>query len=256
MSNAATVSALLLLALAGGFLLAYLWPLTRYIALRLEGQQFVFMAVAFAVPLVILARLLLLGAPHVFGKGFVSEVTSRWEAIIAPVDTDASTALATFFVAFVLGLALGLLLRVLFGGGWVSDLIIDRYGSGLEKFLYKYIRSPLLISVTLDKRKVYVGYPGLTPMPNPRGGDPENYFGLLPLLSGYRAQDSLQLRFTTDYTQAYEEVDAGMHPDVSIDDFEIIIPLDRVVTVNPFSLEIEQGLFDISSGEARKSTPS
>jgi hypothetical protein len=55
---------------------------------------------------------------------------------------------------------------------------------------------------------------------------------------------------TTDYTAAYDEVEAGHLPDVSKEDLEILIPVERVVTIQPFSLDIEQSLFDIPPMEA------
>jgi hypothetical protein len=252
MPNAATVSALLLLALAGGFLFAYNWHLTRYIALRLEGQQLLFMAVGFAVPLVIFARFVLWGAPYVLPEHLISGATSVWKIIIAPLNVPASSAaLPTFFTAFVLGPILGLFLHVFFWPARTIDRIIDRYGSGLEKLLNASIYEPLLIAVTLDNRKVYVGYPGLTPMPKPRRDEADNYFGLLPIVSGYRHESTLKLYFTTDYTDVYNDVMSGIHPGLHVDDFEITIPVDKVVTVAPFSLEMGQSAFDISSGEER-----
>jgi hypothetical protein len=214
------------------------------------------MAVGFAVPLVFLSRLILLGAPYVFSEYIISGVSWAWKTVVAPVDSPAwSHALDTFFLAFVLGPVLGLLLRLYYRPTWVSNRIIDSYGSGLEKFLNKSVNSDLFISVTLDNRKVYVGFAGLTPRPQPRREEADNYFGLLPVISGYREEGKLRLHFTTDYTEVYEQVEAGMHPGVSIDDFEITIPVERVVTVNPFSLDIEQGLFDISLGQEEETAP-
>jgi hypothetical protein len=69
----------------------------------------------------------------------------------------------------------------------------------------------------------------------------------LPVLSGYRKQDTLELELTTDYTSAYEQVQRS-GTQLSIDDFEIIVPVSRVVTANPFSLDINQGTFRIASG--------
>jgi hypothetical protein len=250
MPNAVTVSALLLLALAGGFLFAYNWRLTRYIALRLEGQQLLFMAVGFAVPLLILARLVLLGAPYVLSEYIISGVTTAWKTIVAPLNVPASsTALATFFTAFLLGPILGLFLHVFFWPARTIDRIIDRYGSGLEKLLNASIYGPLLLAITLDNRKAYVGYPGLTPFPQPRRDEADNYFGLLPIVSGCRRVDTLKLYFTTDYTDVYDQVMAGSYPGLHVDDFEITIPVDRVVTIAPFSLEMGQSAFDISSGQ-------
>ena len=240
MTNAATVSALLLLALAGGFLFAYFWKLTRFPALRLEGQQLIFVAVGIAVPLLILARLFLLAAPLIFSEYIIDGVTGAWRTLVDPLGTP--SALPTFFTAFVLGPILGLLFEVLTPKRWASNYVMDRYGSDLERFLYFSVRGRLFVSVTLDNRKVYIGWTGLAPFSGPSDKDGAKDFTLLPVLSGYRNEETLKLEITTDYTSAYQQIERS-DSQVSIDDFEIVIPVSRVVTANPFSLDVDQKTF-------------
>lgn len=233
----------MLLALAGGFLFAYNWKLTRYIALRLEGQQLLFMAVGFAVPLLILSRIFLLSAPYIFSEYIINGVTGWWNSLVKPFGV--ASALPTFFTAFVLGPILGWLFEALTPRARTANFIMNRYGSDLEKFLYYSVRGRLFVSVTLDNRKVYIGWTGLAPLTGPSHKEGARDFTLLPVLSGYRKQDTLELEITTDYTSAYEQVERS-GTQLSIDDFEIVIPVSRVVTANPYSLDIDQGIFRIA----------
>ncbi len=98
-----------------------------------------------------------------------------------------------------------------------------------------------LVSVTLSNRKVYVGWPVYTPDPRRETRD----FRLLPALSGYRNEKTLELQFTTQYINVYQRIQSGAISGVDADDFEIAIPLDEVVSANLFSLEIDQQLFEI-----------
>lgn len=242
MTNAATVSALLLLALAGGFLFAYSWKLTRYPALRLEGQQLLFMAVGLAVPLLVLSRVFLLGVPYILSEYIIDGVTGVWRTLVEPFGM--LSPLPTFFTAFVLGPVLGLLFEALTPKRIASNYIMNRYGSDLERFLYYSVRGRLFVSVTLDNRKVYIGWTGLTPLSGPSDKDGAKDFTLLPVLSGYRNQETLKLEITTDYTSAYEQIQRS-GSQIGIDDFEIVIPVSWVVTANPFSLDVDQGNFEM-----------
>jgi len=58
MPSASAISVFLLLALAGGFVFAYLWERSRYISLRSEGQRLYFLAAVYAIPLVIASHLI------------------------------------------------------------------------------------------------------------------------------------------------------------------------------------------------------
>jgi hypothetical protein len=92
------------------------------------------------------------------------------------------------------------------------------------------------VSVTLKNGKVYVGFVV-------RAFDPaydRKYIVMLPTVSGYRREDTHELRFTTDYTRVYQEL---MEEDESllvrgVEDFQLVIPVAEVLSANLFDPDI------------------
>lgn len=84
--------------------------------------------------------------------------------------------------------------------------------------------------VTLDNRKVYVGYvAGLWEPRSTRRG-----FGLIPALSGYRDQDTLQLTITTFYNIFSATIEAAVEGSSEQFRLEMMIPYSRVSTMAIF----------------------
>jgi hypothetical protein len=65
-------------------------------------------------------------------------------------------------------------------------------------------------------------------------------------LSGYRDEKTQELRFTTQYNGVYRRIDNGSIRGLRPNDFEIVIPIDEVASVNLFS-PINQDLFKMSA---------
>lgn len=84
--------------------------------------------------------------------------------------------------------------------------------------------------------------------PDPRSTAEE--LRLLPAVSGYRDEETLRLEFTTEYYPAYELINTDPALGLEAADFEIVVPLDKLASVNLFLLDIDQGLFEILSIEA------
>ena len=89
------------------------------------------------------------------------------------------------------------------------------------------------IMLTLDTRKVYVGYvwesPNLTE------------FGtilLLPAMSGYRDSNDLTVHFTTNYIKVW--LDKGMG---SPEDFVLVLPTSSIKSACMFDLTVDMGRF-------------
>lgn len=244
MDSAASVSALLLLALVGGFLFTYRCHVFSYQAARVEGQRLLFVAAGWAVILLIASRLLLLAAPYIFAEYLVNSVARFWGALVEPV---AGIALPTFFGALVLGPTLAWSVNQFYRPKAAGARAVQKYGGELEKLLYRAWRDELLVSVNLENRKVYVGWPIFTPDPRRNTED----LRLLPALSGYRSEADLRLNFTTQYFPAYRRIADSPSLGLRAADFAIAIPLSNLVSVNLFSLKVPQSLFQIpSSGEA------
>lgn len=91
------------------------------------------------------------------------------------------------------------------------------------------------ISITLENNKVYIGlvYDSLEP-------EKEGYLTILPLYSGYRAKETLELKLDKKYTSVYELIDSlerqrSSENDAELEklkDFRIVIPRERIITLN------------------------
>lgn len=98
------------------------------------------------------------------------------------------------------------------------------------------------VMITLDNRKVYVGYVTLS-----RNLRPEMpYLVLLPTVSGYRDANTLEVHFTDRYTAVYRKIDAGEPPfdKLSARDFQIVIPTSSISAATPFSEYVPMDMFD------------
>ena len=128
----------------------------------------------------------------------------------------------------------------------ISDKVIDDYGEELEKFLYESAREQSLVYVALDNRKVYVGWAIDMPLPKPRRDAPKEHFTLLPAKSGYLAEGTLKPHFTTYYGPVHNQIADGTITALRLEDFQIVIPLDRMVVARPYSLDVDPSLFEAS----------
>jgi hypothetical protein len=91
------------------------------------------------------------------------------------------------------------------------------------------------ISITLDNRKVYIGliYDSLEP-----GRDAN--LTILPLYSGYRDKDTLEMNMTRKYTSVddlFEELltaDGDVRDEIAnkLAEYRVVIPRSRIITIN------------------------
>ena len=104
-----------------------------------------------------------------------------------------------------------------------------------------------LLFVALENRKVYVGWAAFLPMPETRRDGTNEHFGLLPVRSGYLDDKTLHPNFTSQYGRIYARI-LSPEPDPETEDldttdFVILLPLDKVMVVRPYSLDVEQEQF-------------
>ncbi len=231
------VSAFVLLALAGGFLFAYQWERTRYLSVRSEGQQLYLLAAVFAIPLVVVSRLIVWRASHL-PKGLVEPVDSVWVAAAGPLHAPA---LSTFLLTFLLGLVVPHLLNARTDRGELAGMIIEKYGSQIEKFFYETITHKLPVSVSLANRKVYVGWAWSVPPLDPRRVN-DYAIRLLPVRSGYRDEKTMEMHFTTRYDEMYKRIRGKQITDVEIDDFVVVLPVKDIVSANLYALRVDPSL--------------
>lgn len=247
MSSSGAVPILLLLALAGGFVFANGWKRTRYRISRAQGQEIYFYAVLYGLFLLFLSFLLFWIARGIIPDPWEERIGEEWARFLAPLEVPA---LPRFIGAFALGWLGAKVLNRISDDQITSKIVISEHGSQLEQFLYESILEAQLLFVAFDNRKVYVGWPTLQPKLKPRPDSNTEYFGLLPVRSGYLDETHLQPSFTTQYGPVYEKILDDTLTGVDMADFEILLPVDKVVVIRPYSLDLPQELFAMPSGEA------
>ena len=249
MENSAS---LFLFILAGAFIFAYGCHYTSYLASRMAGRQLLFLVAYIAAALLLVSRLLLLFMQWLFPEEVLKLVTQGWTWLVEPFNV---TGLPTFVAAFLLAPLLAILANRIYGADKASTRAIRRYAGERERLLYDAMRKERLVLITLASRKAYIGWPVHTPDLRHETED----FRLLPAISGYRDEQTLELHQTTQYVTVYESIRNGEIKNLQAKDFEIAVPLEQVVTAVLFSLDMSQDLFGMphsDTGEEGNSRPS
>lgn len=216
---------LLLLPLLGGFLFFHLTHYFRFSAQRLDGYRLLFQAAIAGTALATLARILSAGFDLLSGAGAVERI---W-AIFSPFPFSATSALS-----FLLGPICALIWNLFISRERAKDIEIAKHGNALTKLLHHAQKDNLLISVTLDTRKWYVGWVAESPNLDPQ----ELYFRLLPFTSGYRDKDDLRTFRTTFYAGALSETPGTRQ------NLVVTLPLRDVKTASLFSEDLYNDYFE------------
>lgn len=100
--------------------------------------------------------------------------------------------------------------------------------SPIEKVLRASILREKPVAITLENRKVYIGYVVAGPDPTQE----IKAIQILPLASGFRDKDDLQLALTTDYAAIY----TAESDRLATRDFVIVLPIARVMSLSIFDM--------------------
>jgi hypothetical protein len=118
---------------------------------------------------------------------------------------------------------------------------ITRHGSALTRLLHYADREECLVSITLSSRKWYVGFVAESINLDPQ----EQYFRILPILSGYRDKDTLHPTRVVYYRQLYESADS-----IDAREFVLTIPIKDVQIASIFDENLYNDHF--ADGKRRK----
>lgn len=215
---------LLLLPLIGGFLFVHLTHYFRFAAQRADGYRLLFQAAIAGVGLSIAGRIAeLLIALTPLGKWF-----AQYWLVFSPFPYSSTSA-----ISLLLGPVLALLVNLFISKEKAKAKEIRSHGNFLLRLIDEAITQRRLISITLDSRKWYVGWVVESPNLDPH----DQFFRLLPFISGYRDKDVLEARRTVYYE--------GVLRDTTIDrtEFVITLPLKDVKIAGFFNDEIYDEYF-------------
>jgi hypothetical protein len=215
---------LLLLPLIGGFLFVHLTHYFRFAAQRLDGYRLLFQAAIAGVGLSILGRL----ATVLLGLTPLGKPLQTYWSLFSPFPFSGTSA-----ISLLLGPVCALLVNLFIKKNKAKEMEISARGNFLLRLLDEAATRKRLISLTLDSRKWYVGWvvesPNLDPL--------EQYFRLLPFISGYRDKDALETRRTVYYDAVLKD------PLLDPNGFVITLPLKDVKIAGFFNDEIYDEYF-------------
>lgn len=110
-------------------------------------------------------------------------------------------------------------------------------GEHIELLIDRAFQEESLIELSLHSRKTYIGLVPESGIGTVSDSDADVV--LIPMLSGYRKEDTLELVITTNYVGvmlAYPEENLGR----DLRGFQVVIPLSEVVSARMFDLDVYQ----------------
>lgn len=255
------VALLLILPTIGGYLLAHTWNFTKFRSSREEGHRLYFRAAFYGAVLFVISwsgtqYLRFASTPY---AAFETSVITHIKPLLKkPVASDALTAehdsaqqaqiALTALYALLFGALVGYPLNILFRTRYhLRKAVAD---NDLERLIQQAALRVMPVCICMDNGKVYVGFITRTIDPT----QIRKFIAILPLMSGYRDTQG-KLRFTTFYATVYEEIakKKSKLAHLSPNDFEKVLPTDKVDSINMFDLEAYE-TFQKNSSSSKKNT--
>jgi hypothetical protein len=231
------VALLLILPVIGGYYFTSNWNYTRFRSAREEGHRLYFRAVLYGTFLFVgayVVRVLLIKYCSAY-TAFEATLGGALAPLLKP-DEDPSAQrigiVITSFYALLIGIGMWKPLNLLFR----EDRFLERAvrNNDFERLIYTAVEKDAPLSVTVENQKVYVGFVVKTTNP----AQDRKTLGILPIMSGYRREDG-RVQFTTFYSDVYEEIERGKQgrlAHLTPEDFEVVLPVDRILSANMFDI--------------------
>jgi hypothetical protein len=231
------VALLLILPVIGGYYFASYWNFTKFRCAREDGHRLYFRAALYGTFLFLIAYLLrtvLLNTSSWYvcferlEINFLQPLLKKSDTGSLP--SNPSAVVITAIYALILGLVSWAPLNLIFKKG--PSLLRAVKDNDFERLIQTAVLSRMPLSVTMDNKKVYVGFVVTTSNP----AHARKTLGLLPLVSGYRGNDG-RIKLTTFYSTVYETIERNPNDKfshLSPDDFEIVLPVEKIHSANMF----------------------
>ena len=235
-----SAASLVVFGVIGYFILRHCFHRTAFRWETLEWQQNVFESTGFG--------LLLFGAARLTAP-WVHKVTEQFQAIVT-LQHDVSSRIpypypGTIALGTAIGLAIAAIGNLLWSKDRALDLVVNNHGGRLRILLHDANRTDRPVMLSLQNRKMYVGAVAVPPPLR----DPSQVV-IFPTASGFRHSETLEVDWTTDYGNVYLEMMAaeerGEELATELKHFQLVIPLDQIVSATYFDRDIWDRHFDPS----------
>jgi hypothetical protein len=140
----------------------------------------------------------------------------------------------TPFLALAIGVALPRVFGALFPyEASVASLHSRERSNSLERLLFYASVQRMLVQLTLEDHKVYIGYVRHLP---PNSSLQDAYVEILPSFSGYRDSRTHELTLSTFYDDVFERLIEDEARDLG--DFYKVLPVRRIISATIFDVEV------------------
>lgn len=216
---------ILFVPLLGGYLFLKFSNYTRFSIRRQSGHKLLFESAVVGLVLLALARLLTV-ALDTGPEGWQSALDG-W-ARFAPFNH-----VGTVGIAFALGPLGAVVSNLFFSASRGATRTIRDAGNTMELLFVESMASDSTVELSLVNGKVYVGW-----ILNANVAEPERKFvDLLPLASGYRAAETHEVDFTTNYAAVLTTL-SQIHEESYQEDYRIVVPVSEIRSARPFDFEV------------------
>jgi hypothetical protein len=225
----------LLFILAGGYLPLQYCHLSKHRWDALEWERNLFEATLVGASLFAITRLLIVLAEALLPTG---SLRSAYHAVI-PVGYAGSLTLAP-----VLGLVAAAFVNRRITRESALELAVRRYGGDLLTLLLEAANERTPVLLTMNSRKVYVGFVVAWPSLGARHA----YVKLLPTLSGYRDEATHRIEFTTSYWHVYADRAPRATGPPNDRLFGVVVPVSEIASARLFDESIYERYFSPRAG--------
>jgi hypothetical protein len=208
---------LLLMPLLGGYCLLHIFNYTRFRAQRLDGYRLLLESACAGLLLVSVSRL----AIETLNRHPYTTWLKSWWGGFSPFPYSGTAA-----GALILGLSVPWVANYFCSYKWAKNKILKQHGNALFKLLHRSVTQRKPVAITLDSGKYYMGYIAESPNLDPQ----EQYCSMIPLISGYRENDTQIVHMTSSYEAVYMNKQLGFDKN----DFAITLPLSSIKTAHLF----------------------
>jgi hypothetical protein len=207
-----------LIPVLAGYAFIHFFHLTKFRAQRYDGYRLLIESTLVGVILFVLSRLTIIWL-HGTRIGAQTELWIHREGISYPY-------LGSGVFALALAGASAQIANWIIGIDRAKDIVVKKHSNGFLRLFHDALLQSKLVSVTLNSKKVYIGFITRTPSLTPD----EQFVDLLPLLSGYRDKDTMRLEITTNYAAVLSSETCNAS------DFVITFGLDAISTAGLFAV--------------------
>lgn len=151
-------------------------------------------------------------------------------------------------LSLILALVLPFLFNVVYRSRRGAKRAARNAGEHIELLIIESIEEKVPVEITLRNREIYIGLAGDTGI----GGSHDADVAVVPMFSGYRDEDTLDLVVTLDY---FPVIDMYLEEDPSRtkEDFRVVLPMNEIVSARLFDEDVYDhiltGRFDVATAD-------